>query len=88
MSIFGRAKDGKEFSANSEEVIAFREKYQGVTLEAAIGSVIAIYEAKLEGKETVEATRVDSPEQPEEVEYTGEEASQETAEGNQEIDLA
>jgi len=46
--IFGRAKDGKEFAAESPEVVAYREQYPDVTLEASIGSVIAMYEKELD----------------------------------------
>lgn len=46
--IFGRAKDGKEFSAESAEVIAYRETYPDTSLEVAIGSVIMDYERSLE----------------------------------------
>lgn len=43
-TIYGEAKDGTRFDATSPEVIAYREKYPDVELEAAIGSVVSMYD--------------------------------------------
>lgn len=42
--IFGEAKDGTRFDETSPEVVAYREEYPDVTLEAAIGSVVAMHD--------------------------------------------
>ena len=45
--IHGRASDGTVFTAESDAVIAYRQQYPDVTLEAAIGSVVSIYEQQI-----------------------------------------
>jgi len=50
--VHGNAKDGKIFDADSPEVIEYLKKYPDVTLEAAIGSVIEIYNRQLEDADT------------------------------------
>ena len=56
MSNFGQAKDGKIFTAESPEVLEYMNKYPDVTLEAAIGSVVGVYERSLESQESSEET--------------------------------
>lgn len=43
----GVAEDGKEFTLESPEVIAYKEQYPDVTDEAAIGSVVTEYNNSL-----------------------------------------
>ena len=45
--IHGKASDGTVFTAESDAVIAYRQQYPDVTLEAAIGSVVGIYEQQI-----------------------------------------
>ena len=47
--VFGKATDGTIFTAESDAVIAYRAQYPDVTLEAAIGSVVVIYEQQIAG---------------------------------------
>lgn len=42
--IYGIAKDGRKFYEDSEEVKKYREQYPDVSLEAALGSVVDMYE--------------------------------------------
>ena len=46
---FGTASDGTRFDETSDAVIAYRQAYPDVELDAAIGSVINIYENQLAG---------------------------------------
>lgn len=41
------ANDGKEFTTESPEFIAYKEEYPDVTDEAALGSVVLMYENTL-----------------------------------------
>jgi len=66
----GIASDGKEFTLESPEVIAYRKQYPDVTPEAAIGSVITQYENTL--------NQVSSEEVSESSETEDEEATEET----------
>ena len=52
---FGVAIDGTRFDATSPEVIAYREQYPDVELDAAIGSVVAMH------NNAMEATSEDAP---------------------------
>jgi hypothetical protein len=70
--IFGTAKDGKEFDAESQEVKDYLAQYPDVTLEAAIGSVIEDY------NRTLEPVSPDSPAE-DEAEDEAEEADDEEA---------
>jgi len=47
-NVKGVAKDGKEFYHDSEAVMAYREKYPDVNLDAAIGGAMMIYEKTLD----------------------------------------
>jgi hypothetical protein len=51
--IFGEAKDGKRFDADSPEVKEYMVTYPDVSLEASIGSVIMDYDRKI-NEETIE----------------------------------
>lgn len=47
----GLALDGTQYSAESPEVVKFRELFPDVTEEAAIGSVVEIHDNIVESKE-------------------------------------
>ncbi len=53
---FGSARDGKVFTAESQEVIDYMTKYPDVTIEVAIGTAVLLYERYLDGLAAVPAT--------------------------------
>ena len=54
--IKGVALDGTEFTAESPEVVAYRAEFPDVELEAAIGSVVDVYNNNLPTAEVSEVT--------------------------------
>ncbi len=51
----GEANDGTLFNIDSPEVVKYKELYPDVNDDAAIGSVVAIYQAIKEGSEVANA---------------------------------
>jgi len=49
--VFGEAKDGKRFAAESPEVKAYMEQYPDATLEVALGSVVMEHDKSLSSEE-------------------------------------
>lgn len=48
--IFGEAEDGTRYNAESPAVVAYRELFPEVSLEAAIGSVVALHASVVSGE--------------------------------------
>lgn len=60
--IKGVGADGREFTANSPEVVVYRTKFPDVTIEAAIGSVVSEYNnGLLSSAETVAEVVAEEP---------------------------
>lgn len=51
--ITGTANDGTVFTKDSDAVVAYLQQYPDVTLEAAIGSVVGIYNEQIAEPEAV-----------------------------------
>ncbi len=52
--VMGMAADGKEFTAESPEVVAYQVQFPDVNLDAAIGSVVMEYNKTLATEVPVE----------------------------------